>query len=106
VNSDDNETNIQAAFEKVALEETKEDKYGNLEKEIMKNVNYLSPDQPGEFIAAACSKLIEIFKQYPNLKSNLTTHNSVLTIMEMLESANENVVFSILQVVNEVRNEN
>jgi hypothetical protein len=69
----------------------------------MKNVNFLSPDQPGEFIAAACSKLIDIFKQYPNLKSNLTTHNSVLTIMEMLESANENVVYSILQVVNEVR---
>ena len=54
-------------------------------------------------ILSACHKLIEIFREHPEQSEHLITHRGVISIMELLDVENAQVVHAVLQLVNQVR---
>ncbi|KAJ6297075.1 hypothetical protein OIU78_022743 [Salix suchowensis] len=74
--------------------------------EFSRLVGLLRPEESEEVIVSACQKLISIFHQRPEQKIVFITQHGLLPLMELLEVPKTRVIFSVLQLVNQIVKDN
>ncbi|KAG5241598.1 MAP3K epsilon protein [Salix suchowensis] len=74
--------------------------------EFSRLVGLLRPEESEEVIVSACQKLISIFHQRPEQKIVFITQHGLLPLMELLEVPKTCVIFSVLQLINQIVKDN
>ncbi|KAB5547998.1 hypothetical protein DKX38_011404 [Salix brachista] len=74
--------------------------------EFSRLVGLLRPEESEEVIVSACQKLISIFHQRPEQKIVFITQHGLLPLMELLEVPKTRVIFSVLQLINQIVKDN
>lgn len=74
--------------------------------EVSRLIGMLKPAESEEMIVSACQKLIAIFQDLPDQKMLFVSQHGLVPLMEMLEVANNRVIVSVLQIVNQLIKDN
>ncbi|KAJ7949309.1 Protein kinase [Quillaja saponaria] len=74
--------------------------------EFSKLVGSLRPDESEDVIVSSCQKLIAIFHQRPEQKIVFVKQHGLLPLMDLLEVPKNNIVCSVLQLVNQIIKDN
>ncbi|KAF9678659.1 hypothetical protein SADUNF_Sadunf07G0057900 [Salix dunnii] len=74
--------------------------------EFSRLVGSLRPEESEEVIVSACQKLISIFHQRAEQKIVFITQHGLLPLMELLEVPKTRVIFSVLQLINQIVKDN
>lgn len=74
--------------------------------EVSRLIGMLKPDKSEDMIVSACQKLIAIFQDFPDQKMLFVSQHGLVPLMEMLEVANNRVIVSVLQIVNQLIKDN
>lgn len=74
--------------------------------EVSRLIGMLKPEESEDMIVSACQKLIAIFKDFPDQKLLFVSQHGLVPLMEMLEVANNRVIVSVLQIVNQLIKDN
>lgn len=74
--------------------------------EVSRLIGMLKPDKSEDMIVSACQKLISIFQDFPDQKMLFVSQHGLVPLMEMLEVANNRVIVSVLQIVNQLIKDN
>lgn len=74
----------------------------DMSEDVMKLISKLQLSSTEEVILEASYQLIAIFKENPSQQYRLIRNIGVIPFIEMLDNSNPRIIFSILQVVNQV----
>jgi hypothetical protein len=96
---------LESSFNDIEVEAPREDDTIRLEREVSNLIALLNPDGHEAVLLDTCNRLVDIFKQYPQMKSKLTQNHGVLPIMDMLSTDKPEVIHAILVVVNHLTND-
>ncbi len=96
---------LESSFNELEIDAPREDETMRIEKEVSNLIALLNPEGPEAIQIDTCNRLVEIFKQHPQMKSNLTRNHGVLPIMDMLSTDKPDVILAILVLVNHLTND-
>ncbi|KAI5067191.1 hypothetical protein GOP47_0017719 [Adiantum capillus-veneris] len=74
--------------------------------EISRLIGLLKPEESEDSILRACQRLVSILGEHPDQKTHFISQHGVTTFMDMLETKNNRVLLSVLQVLNQLAKDN
>eukprot|EP00250_Pteridium_aquilinum_P022298 c25342_g1_i2 orf=635-4657(+) len=74
--------------------------------EISRLIGLLKPEESEDSIIKTCQRLVSIFREHPEQKTQLISQHAVMTFMDMLEMKNNRVLLAALQVINQLAKDN
>ncbi|KAK9275389.1 hypothetical protein L1049_022653 [Liquidambar formosana] len=74
--------------------------------EFSRLVSSLRPDESDDVIVSACQKLIAFFLQRPEQKIVFVTQHGLLPLVELLDTRQNRVICSLLQIINQIIKDN
>lgn len=74
--------------------------------EFSKLISLLKPEEPEVVILSACQKLIALFTQRPEQKHVFMSQHGFLPLLELLDVPKNHVIFSVLQIINQIVKDN
>lgn len=74
--------------------------------EVSRLISLLKPEQSEDMVVSACQKLVAMFQECPDQKIIFFSQHGLMPLMEMLEVANNRVITSVLQILNQLIKDN
>ncbi|XP_057849758.2 MAP3K epsilon protein kinase 1 isoform X2 [Cryptomeria japonica] len=74
--------------------------------EVSRLISLLKPEQSEDMVVSACQKLVAMFQDCPDQKIIFFSQHGLMPLMEMLEVANNRVINSVLQILNQLIKDN
>jgi serine/threonine protein kinase len=81
------------------------DKRFKLSQELKSLIKILTCDSKDHEVFSACTALLSIFTNNPEIRIDMITHQGVIPILDILnETANNDIRYKVLEIINVVRN--
>eukprot|EP01018_Ginkgo_biloba_P027295 Gb_33894 [translate_table: standard] len=74
--------------------------------EVSRLLGLLKPEESEDMVVSACQKLVAMFQDCPEQKAIFVTQHGLMPLLEMLEVANNRVIYAVLQIINQLIKDN